>query len=472
MEWNSEEKENTKKGVSSSSKLLIGIIACVIVIIILLLLLLLNMEEETIFSINVDGKAVTTTKNELLTTIDNETYVNIEEFAKLTGYEYHKGEYKSYVAEENKCYVEGANETASFYLNDNKVYKLEVNKNEENYEEYEIGNTIKAINGKMYGPVDSIKKAFNVIIEESETNLSIYTLEYLVTTYDEKVMQWGYTSIANQSFENKKAILYGYLIVKKDGGLYKIIDTNNTKEIVLDRYNSIEFSENMQEFFVTNSSNQVGVINLDGTTKIETTYEEIFVLDKETDLYLIKKSEKYGVIKGANVTIIFPEYDAIGLTNTSISSNKYLLLDKLIPVYKEKKWGAYDKQGNLVLKVEYDEFGYNSNNIEINGIKTSVQPVLEIERANGIVVKQQGKYGLVNLSGEILVPIAVDGIYAINDAENEEEKYYMLYKENELNVIERLIKAGLLEDTNATDETTNTIQNNTENNMTNGTVNN
>ena len=55
------------------------------------------------------------------------TYINIKEFAKLVGYEYHEGEYKGFTNEKNKCYVKGPIETASFYANDNKVNKLLVN---------------------------------------------------------------------------------------------------------------------------------------------------------------------------------------------------------------------------------------------------------------------------------------------------------------------------------------------------------
>ena len=45
---------------------------------------------------------------------------SIEEFAKIVGYEYHKGEYKSFSNEEDKCYVAGKYETTTFYLNENQ----------------------------------------------------------------------------------------------------------------------------------------------------------------------------------------------------------------------------------------------------------------------------------------------------------------------------------------------------------------
>lgn len=470
MGWTSEEEQPTKKGMETSSKILLAIIACVLLIIILIIVLLLNIQQNT-FNISVDGQPVSASKDNLITKIDNITYINIEEFAKLVKYEYHEGEYKAFTIEKDKCYVQGQNETATFYLNDNKVCKLPINDLTSDYQEYTVENTIKSSNGKMYASVEAINLAFNVVVKEDENSLDIYTLDYLVTTYDKKVKDWGYTGIADQEFENQKSLLYGYLIVKKENGLYKIIDSNNTKEIVSDKYTSIQFTENTKEFLVTNSLGQVGIINLDGTTKIEPVYDSILVLDKKSNLYLVQKDKKYGVVKSGNITIIYPEYDSIGLDTKKITTNvesQYLILDKLIPVCKNNKWGAFDKSGNMVIKIEYDGFGCNLTTIEVNGVRKAVNPVLAIKECNGIVVKQFEKYGMLNIDGKELVPIAVDSIYEIENPENENSKYYMLYNNEELNIIKRLIKAGLIEDKNNNDNdennnttTTNTVNNNT-----------
>ena len=472
MGWTSDEPEVSKKGMETSSKILLAIIACLILIIVLIMVLLLNIQQTT-FTISVDGKATTVNKEILLANVDDITYVNIEEFSKLVGYEYHKGEYKSFTIEEDKCYVQGKNETATFYLNDNKVCKLPVNKITEDYSVYNTENTVKEINNKIYASLDAIKIAFNVLAAENANSLSIYTLDTLVSSYNTKMSEWGYSDITDQSFENKKAILYDYIIVKKENGLYKIINTDNTKEIVSDKYEAIEFVENTQEFFVTNSLGKVGIINLDGTTKIEPIYDSIEVLDKKSNLYLIQKDEKYGVVKSGNITIIYPEYDSIGIDNTTFKNvdSRYLLLDSLIPVNKNGKYGAFDKNGNLIYKVEYDGFGCNLTEVEIDGIKKSVNPVLTIEECQGIVIKKENKYGISDIKGKELVPLAVDNIYFIENEEREVE-YFMLYNNKELNVIERLIKAGLMkkpDDTtsNKDNTTVNTISNNIQNNISN-----
>lgn len=472
MGWSSDEPQNNNK-METSTKILIAIIICVILIIALILILLFNIQANT-FNLLIDGKAKENYDiSKLIMNVDDITYINIEEFAKLVGYEYHGGEYKAFTIENDKCYVQGSEETASFYANDNKVCKLPLNALQEEYREYTIKNTIKIKNDKMYAPIEAINLAFNVVIDKKEKSLSIYTLSELVTRYDKDVKAWGYSGISDQNFENQKALLYGYIIVNKENGLYKIIDNKNTKEIVPDKYKAIEFSENTQEFLVTNSLGQVGIINLNGTTKLEPTYESIAVLDKKEGLYLVQKNKKYGVVKSGNATVIPTEYDSIGLTNLSSNSildNKYFIYDALIPVCQNNKWGAFDKNGNLVLKLEYDGIGCINTSAEINGVKKTVEPIFLIEECNGIVVEQNEKYKLVDITGKELISTAVDAMYIYEGTENEKYNYYMLYNNKEFNIIEELIKAGLVEDsekekieentnTNSINNTTNQIAN-------------
>lgn len=475
MGWSSDEQVQKKEELDLSSKILIGIISCVLLIILIIVILLINL-KATSFDIVVDGENAKVNVEDLITTIDDLTYLNIEEFAKLVNYEYHEGEYKAFTISKDKCYVQGSEETASFYLNENKVCKLPTDKLEEDYREYTVENPTELIDNKMYAPIATIQLAFNVVVKEEENSLTIYTLDNLITTYDKNVKEWGYTGLTDQTFENKKSLLYGYLIVRKQEGLYKIIDINNTKEIVSDKYNSIEFSENTKEFFVTNSLGQVGIINLDGTTKIEPVYNSISVLDKNSGLYLVDKDKKYGVVKSGNKTVIYPEYDSIGLStknNTFNIENQYIILDTLIPVCKNNKYGAFDKEGNLILNVEYESLGCAVTNVEINGTKKTVDPVLTIPRCKGIVVKKAEKYGLIDVTGKELVPIAVDSIYSISN--NNQTNYFMLYNKQELNIISRLIAAGLLEDEVKTEDeaTTNTANSNTQstaNNVQNSTT--
>lgn len=470
MEINYENSTNQKQ-TKSIYKILIALIICVLIIICIIFALLQSLKKNR-FSVLVDTKEVSTSSTtELFKKIDDVIYINIKEFAKLVGYEYHDGEYKSFSQDKDKCYVQGENETASFYINENKLNKLPVNQLTSEYKEYTFKNQTKQINGIVYAPTEMLSIAFNTVIQANEKSISIYTLNYIVNNYNQKAVNWGYEKITDYTFENQKAILYGFLIVRKENGLFKVINLDNTKEILSDKYNKIQFDENTQEFFITNSLGKVGIINSDGTTKIEPIYDSIECIDKEEDVYVVQIDNKYGMVRENNKVIANAEFNEIGITTkeSSESSEKgekqYLILDSLVPVKKDNKWGAYDKEGKLVLKFEYDSFGCNDNTVKIGNSSKKVYPVLTIEKCNGIVVQKDKKYGLLDINGKELVTISVDSIYGDGQG-----NYLMAYNGKELNIIDELVKAGIIKEdveeknevnnNNITNNTTNNIQNN------------
>lgn len=422
MGWTNmeEEKNNNKKGMETSSKILLGIIGCVVLIILLIVIMLLNI-KMTAVSLLINGEEkIDYSIDKLVLNSESTTYINIQEFARLVGYEYHKGEYKSFSNEEDKCYVKDQNETATFYLNENKINKLPVESSfNEAYKEHLVKSPAKIINNKMYATKEAIEIAFNSSVTISENSITINTLKDLLKTANANAIKWGYTDITSQTFENKKALLYDRLIVKKENGMYKIINYKNTQEIVPDKYTDIQFSESEQQFLVTNSLGKVGILDLDGKIEIEPIYDSISVLDKKQNLYIIEKNAKYGILKNGDKEIITPKYDAIGC---------------------------------------------NLAEIEINGTKKAVNPVVTIEECDGIVVKQADKYGVIDIKDNIIVPIQVDSIYSLNNEKNELE-YFMIYNGEELNIIKMLVEQGIIEDpkakvnTQEDNENTNTIEN-------------
>lgn len=465
------ENSTNEKQTKPIYKILIALIICVLIIICISFTLLQSLKKNR-FVVTIDEKEVSiSSTTELAKTVDDVTYINIKEFAKLVGYEYHDGEYKSFSQDKDKCYVQGENETASFYIDENKLYKLPVNQLTSEYREYSFKNKPKQINGIVYAPIDMINVAFNTVIQASEKSISAYTLSYVVNRYNQKAVNWGYEKITDYNFENQKAILYGFIIVRKENGLFKVINLDNTKEILSDKYNKIQFDENTQEFFITNSLGKVGITNSDGTTKIEPIYDSIDCIDKEADVYVVQVNNKYGMVRENNKVIANTEFDEIGITtkeNAEDVGKQYIILDSLVPVKKDNKWGAYDKEGKLVLKFEYDGFGCNDNTVKIGNSSKKVYPVLTIEKCKGIVVQKDKKYGLLDINGKELVTISVDSIYG-----DEQGNYLMAYNGKELNIIDELVKAGIIkEDVEEKNEASNnnTIVNNTTNNIQNNSV--
>lgn len=401
MGWTSDEPKVVKKEMDTAPKVLLMLIIFVALLIIAIIIILLKVKMEAVI-LSVNNKVVNdydTTK--LVTDIDSVTYINIEEFSKLVRYEYHKGEYKSFSNEEDKCYVIGKEETATFYLNDNKVNKLPVDKQfEEKYREHLVQNSIKIKNGSMYAPIDAISIAFNVKVVISKNAVQINTLDNLVKLDNNNLVKWGYTDISEQSFENHKALLYDRLIVKKEDGLYKIINRTNTKEIVPDKYEEIEFVESAQQFLVTNILGKVGIIDIDGKIEIEPIYDSLTILEDEEKLYIAQKDTKYGIIKADNTEVVKFKYDSIGCDMTSV---------------------------------------------ELGGKTKVVTPVTTINECNGIVVKKNEKYGVIDIKENIIVPIEVDSIYSLKN-ENDKNEYFMIYNGEELNIIKMLIEQGIIPD--------------------------
>lgn len=433
MSWELEEnneKDDIKKGNKATKIILIFIILFTILII-ALFSLLFYITNNT-FKLVVDGKQINKYSEDMIQKVDNNIYISLKDFASLAGYTYHNGEYKVYSQDPTKAYVESDYETASFYLNSNKICKLEPNSTED-YEVFTVKENIREINGKLYAPIEAINIGFNVYISYTDKLMSVSTLKSLVTSWTADTALKGYQ--LSENFQNQKAILYGYLIVKKEEkGLYGIVDTKY-KEIIPERYTSIDFLESIKEFMVTTNQNKVGIVDSEGKNKINQIYDSIKLIDREEQLYLVSYEKKYGVVANDGKYLIHPEYDKIGINSINYNNleNQYILLDNLIPVCKNEKWGAFDKKGTMIASTIYNGFGCETLKAEIGG-----DPVLEIKEANAIVIKKGELYGIISEKGEELIPPALTEVYSITNAGV--TTCYMNYKNKQIDVLEYIEK--------------------------------
>lgn len=455
MEWDVEEPKKNNKG-DLTSKILIAIMIFLVIVIGVIIALLYTIKSNT-FILSIDGKS-TKFSDKLIKTEANNTYINIQELSGLLNYEYHSGEYKVYSLDADKCYIKSEEETASYYLNSNRICKLKVNDISEDYEEFYCSTNIIKIDDEIYAPIDAIDIGFNVSISLSEKKMSITTLSSLVATAEKTLNQNEessiYSSLSEQTLDNKKALLYGYIIANKsDSNLYSVISLDSGKEIIPDKYNNITFLENTKEFLVTNNLEKMGIIDGDGQNKIEQIYDSIKVINNDPKLYLVGLNEKYGVIDENGNTIIHTEYETIGINNSENKytevKNQYILLNKLIPVSRNNKYGLIDIEGNVVLDIKYDGIGCYMTSVEIGGASKSVTPIVLIEECNGIVIKNGEAYDLFLSEDEKIISLKVTSIYSIK--ENGKNNFYMIYKDKEINLIDKLIELGYIEDKSNSD---------------------
>ena len=219
-----EDKKNKKN--KTTTILLISIILLTIAIVGIIIFIITI--QDMALKVYIDGRTVTLKDGIII--IDkstNKVYVSIKEIAPYLQYEAHNGEYKVFSEDTNKCWVNSKNETASFFLNSNKIAKVYPDQTLD-YEEYRIDEPVIEKNGKLYVTSDGIQIGFNSIFtyDKSNNTITINTLPNLVAKYATIMKGYGYGGIS-ADFNNQKAILYNLFIVKKSNGLYGVVDSKN-----------------------------------------------------------------------------------------------------------------------------------------------------------------------------------------------------------------------------------------------------
>lgn len=466
----------------------------ILVSIILLIIIIIGMVgflfyiQNNILRVYIDGVQVAL-EDDIIIIEENtgKIYVDIKGIAKQLGYIPHNGEFKSFSEDSNKCYVENDKETASFFLNSNKIAKVAPDQSLD-YEDYTIADAVISKNGKLYCTKEGIEVGFNVSFDykEDKKNITIFTLPYLVQYYESVMKGYGYTGVATE-FENQKAILYDLFVVKREGGLYGVVNSQN-KEMVSSKYSTMKFNESQKEFFVMSTIGKVGIVDTNANIKINLIYDEVGMLDKETGLYLVRSGNKTGVVDKKGSIVIHLEYSSIGIDTSRFSTtnikNKYLLFDNAIPVCQNNKWGLFNIKGQMIVPVEYDVMGCTDS-------KTA-NSVIIIPNYKAIIMgkKQENKeksiqYAIFSYEGVKLADPVIDSIYSV--ISGGVETYYMEVQNNKINVEDYLkmvyeklegaspvpIEENLSGDmnTNATDNN-NITTNTTNSNLFNGDTNN
>ena len=426
-----EEKKpnNSKKLV----KIIIIVMAILLVAIIGIIIAIGYMKSNTL-KLYIDGRQNEKVKEMMIIEEDGTIYFPIKEVASYLGYKSYNGEYSNKSEDTSKCYVECSNEIANFSLNSNKIYKLLTSNKDLNYDYYYTSKPVKAMNGVLYTTSEGLELAFNVSFQYDANNkkVVIYTLPYLIQSYNTMALDNGYEKINNE-FNNQKAILNDMLIVEKEkSNVFGVIDLKGNV-IFESKYDNIEYIPNMGDFLVE-SDGKVGLMSAKRETKIQILYDDLKLIDSDLDLFLVEKDRKYGIMDSKGNIKLYIEYDEIGIDNTKFSQNdiknRYVLVNNLIPVKKGKLWGLFDKNGNMIVDFEYDSFGYiaSSNKDAIN--------LLLIPDYNVIVACKNKKYTLINSSGKKLCAVVLDDVYMT--IRSGKKYYYMNFNDKNLNVLEYL----------------------------------
>lgn len=434
--------------------------------------------QSTALKVLVNGTSNQDVKKMLVIEDDGTIYAPVKSIASIFGYTSYNGEYTNKSEENSKCYVQCDGEVANISLNSNEIYKLNIDDSNEsssnNYECIYMDKPVKAINGELYVTADGLEKVFNISFDfdNSKNRISIFTTDYLIEAYTTKVLDYGYEKLS-EKFENNKTAVRNMLVVT-NGKNFGVIDASDGTEILECKYDDIVYQEATGDFIV-NSDGKYGVIGTDKKTKINLLYEQIKLIDYQEDsntgLYLVQKNKKYGVIDLKGNDKIYPENDQIGIDISNFAENdlksEYILLGNLIPVKRNEKWGLYSKDGKQIVDFDYDSFGYIANN------NKEATNLLVIPDYNVMVAAVDGRYTLLNASGERPIKAFVDDIYMkINGGK---KQYIMIANNKKYDVSDYLDRLGVktTSDDDSDKKTNKTTNNsNTNTNNTNATKNN
>lgn len=130
------------------------------------------------------------------------------------------------------------------------------------------------------------------------------------------------------------------------------------------------------EFAIVTENGKAGVHKSRGKLIIPAEYDGISKHLQES-IFIVRKAHLYGVYKATGELILPLEYEDISLI--------WMLGNQpCLAVRKNKKTGLMDLEGELMTPIQYDVINYN--------------------HPKGVIVKKDGRYGLIGAKGETLIP--------------------------------------------------------------------
>ena len=194
--------------------------------------------------------------------------------------------------------------------------------------------------------------------------LCTYDVNYADGTYKTRVINkkaeeiiTGYDTIqALENYDESNNLWYedDVLVVSKEGK-YGLVDFNG-KELLPCEYDKIETLKGVQNSILTKKGDLYGLVDNIGAFIAETNYKSIKpISDKNENGYIVVDSkDKAGVINYDKTIAIKPQYQDI----------KQLYGDGKYVVKEDGKWQIVDTEGNVYLKDEFDKvLSINGNNV-------------------------------------------------------------------------------------------------------------
>ena len=370
----------------------------------------------------------------------------IKEVATFFGYEAYNGNYIVASEDTNSCYVKNDQEVAIFELDTNFIKKKDITDLNSSYETCKIDSKVYKSDDKLYTDISGLERGFNARVryDINSNTIYLYTLNYYISVLAPQeveaqtiIQKMGYKSL-DTNFSNQKAILNNLLVITNESGKYGVLSapeleyginltSKNIREVLEVKYDLLLYIEQSQSF-IFNSNGRWGTITKDGSTKISPNYDSLDLIDKDKQLFLASIDKVYGILNASGDEIIKVGYDKIGIDDTQFEkngiTNKYILLDELIPVCVEQKWSIYNVNGVKISDEEFDKIGCITK--KSSGTIHNLVVVPECDTI--IVGKRKGNkecYGCMYKSGYLYIPLSLEADDAYIKTISGKNNYYI-----------------------------------------------
>ena len=148
-------------------------------------------------------------------------------------------------------------------------------------------------------------------------------------------------------------------------------------------------------YFAAYQDNKWGVIDENGEFVIDPSYEEMIIIpDSKTDIFLCTYDVNYDTGEYSAKAInsknedIFTEYSKVEAISNHDENNNLWYEENVLKVQRDGKWGMINYEGEIILNTEYN----------------SIQALPGVE--NDILVEKDGKYGIADNTGRLLLDVA------------------------------------------------------------------
>lgn len=235
------------------------------------------------------------------------------------------------------------------------------------------------------------------VIIEAKYDTLIYQSQGMAIVKENK--KWGLIDIHNNVilkniYDTIQLISHLACLKFKLNNKYGIVYYNG--KILFDTtYSNIyQLWNTLNYFLVTNNQNKYAVIDTNGKMLSEYLYDKIEAFTENFELlyFLVQIKDKFGIYDKNFNEIIPIVYD-----NIELVKQKYFVVEL------NKKKGLLDSNNKIILAIDYNCIGDNLY------YELGCEPEY-VKKDTLIEIKKNGKWGMANLNGKIIIPIIWDEI--------------------------------------------------------------